>query len=148
MSNQIPIVSLKPIVDGQTGSDERVARDLKAALGTWGVIYWIDRSNFPGPLFGGVAVLFVLGVQGFILALVGAINVPVIHFSVEWWSSLHQGASVLRADGPAMPPVYLTPLLLMALGYSLLFGALWLVRIRAELWRRKARTLSLQAAGR
>ena len=42
-----------------------------AALGCWGVVYWIDRSNFPGPLFGGVAVLFVLGVQGFILALVG-----------------------------------------------------------------------------
>ena len=41
------------------------------ALGCWGVVYWIDRSNFPGPLFGGVAVLFVLGVQGFILALVG-----------------------------------------------------------------------------
>jgi undecaprenyl-phosphate 4-deoxy-4-formamido-L-arabinose transferase len=42
-----------------------------AALGCWGVAYWIDRSNFPGPLFGGVAILFVLGVQGFILALVG-----------------------------------------------------------------------------
>jgi len=42
-----------------------------AALGCWGVVYWIDRSNFPGPLFGGVAILFVLGVQGFILALVG-----------------------------------------------------------------------------
>jgi undecaprenyl-phosphate 4-deoxy-4-formamido-L-arabinose transferase len=41
------------------------------ALGCWGVIYWIDHSNFPGPLFGGVAILFVLGVQGFILALVG-----------------------------------------------------------------------------
>jgi undecaprenyl-phosphate 4-deoxy-4-formamido-L-arabinose transferase len=41
------------------------------ALGCYGVAYWIDRSNFPGPLFGGVAILFVLGVQGFILALVG-----------------------------------------------------------------------------
>jgi len=41
------------------------------ALGIWGVIFWVDHSNFPGPLFGGVAVLFVLGVQGFILALVG-----------------------------------------------------------------------------
>jgi undecaprenyl-phosphate 4-deoxy-4-formamido-L-arabinose transferase len=41
------------------------------ALGCWGIAYWIDRSNFPGPLFGGVAILFVLGVQGFILALVG-----------------------------------------------------------------------------
>ena len=40
-------------------------------LGCWGIAYWIDRSNFPGPLFGGVAILFVLGVQGFILALVG-----------------------------------------------------------------------------
>jgi heme exporter protein C len=82
-----------------------------------------------------------------ILALVGAINVPVIHFSVEWWSSLHQGASVLRPDGPAMPPVYLVPLLLMAIGYSLLFGALWLVRIRAEVWRRKAGAQALAAAG-
>ena len=42
-----------------------------AALGCYGIVYWIDRSNFPGPLFGGVAILFVLGVQGFILALVG-----------------------------------------------------------------------------
>jgi undecaprenyl-phosphate 4-deoxy-4-formamido-L-arabinose transferase len=41
------------------------------ALGTYGVVFWIDESNFPGPLFGGVAVLFVLGIQGFILALVG-----------------------------------------------------------------------------
>jgi undecaprenyl-phosphate 4-deoxy-4-formamido-L-arabinose transferase len=41
------------------------------ALGAYGVVYWIDNSNFPGPLFGGVAVLFVLGIQGFILALVG-----------------------------------------------------------------------------
>jgi undecaprenyl-phosphate 4-deoxy-4-formamido-L-arabinose transferase len=40
-------------------------------LGAYGVAYWIDRSNFPGPLFGGVAVLFVLGIQGFILALIG-----------------------------------------------------------------------------
>ena len=44
---------------------------LALALGAWGIVYCIDRSNFPGPLFGGVAVLFVLGVQGFILALVG-----------------------------------------------------------------------------
>jgi hypothetical protein len=44
---------------------------LAIALGTYGVVYWIDESNFPGPLFGGVAVLFVLGIQGFILALVG-----------------------------------------------------------------------------
>jgi undecaprenyl-phosphate 4-deoxy-4-formamido-L-arabinose transferase len=44
---------------------------LAFALGAYGVVYWIDNANFPGPLFGGVAVLFVLGIQGFILALVG-----------------------------------------------------------------------------
>jgi len=44
---------------------------LALALGAYGVVYWIDKSNFPGPLFGGVAVLFVLGIQGFILALIG-----------------------------------------------------------------------------
>jgi undecaprenyl-phosphate 4-deoxy-4-formamido-L-arabinose transferase len=44
---------------------------LAMALGAYGVVYWIDKSNFPGPLFGGVAVLFVLGIQGFILALIG-----------------------------------------------------------------------------
>jgi len=44
---------------------------LAVALGAYGVVYWIDKSNFPGPLFGGVAVLFVLGIQGFILALIG-----------------------------------------------------------------------------
>jgi undecaprenyl-phosphate 4-deoxy-4-formamido-L-arabinose transferase len=44
---------------------------LAVALGAYGVVYWIDKANFPGPLFGGVAVLFVLGIQGFILALIG-----------------------------------------------------------------------------
>jgi undecaprenyl-phosphate 4-deoxy-4-formamido-L-arabinose transferase len=44
---------------------------LALALGSYGIVYWISESNFPGPLFGGVAVLFVLGIQGFILALIG-----------------------------------------------------------------------------
>jgi heme exporter protein C len=82
-----------------------------------------------------------------ILALVGLVNLPIVHFSVEWWSSLHQGQSVIRADGPAMPPVYLVPLLLMGLGYSLMFGALWLTRTRAEVWRRRAGAQALAAAG-
>ncbi len=83
-----------------------------------------------------------------ILALVGAVNLPVVHWSVNWWNTLHQGSSVFRVGGPTLAAVYLIPLLLMALGYTAAFGALWLVRIRAELWRRKARTLSLQAANR
>jgi undecaprenyl-phosphate 4-deoxy-4-formamido-L-arabinose transferase len=44
---------------------------LALALGSYGIVFWISESNFPGPLFGGVAVLFVLGIQGFILALIG-----------------------------------------------------------------------------
>ena len=77
-----------------------------------------------------------------ILAMVGVINLPIIHFSVEWWNSLHQGQSVMRRGCPAMPPVYLWPLLLMTLGYTFLFGALWLTRIRAEVWRRRATALT------
>ena len=82
-----------------------------------------------------------------ILALVGLINLPIVHFSVVWWNTLHQGASVFRADGPAMPAVFLIPLLTLSLAYTAAFGALWLVRIRAEVWRRRANVLALRAAG-
>ncbi len=81
-----------------------------------------------------------------ILALVGLVNLPIVKFSVDWWNSLHQGASVFRAEGPAMTNDYLIPLLLMGLGYMAAFGSLWLVRIRAEVWRRKATVLALKAA--
>ena len=82
-----------------------------------------------------------------ILALVGVVNLPIIHFSVEWWSTLHQGATLIRPDGPAMPPVYVIPLVTMIFAYTFLFGALWLTRIRAEVWRRKAGAQALAAAG-
>jgi heme exporter protein C len=81
-----------------------------------------------------------------ILALVGLVNLPIVKFSVDWWNSLHQGASVFRAEGPAMTNDYLIPLLLMGLGYMAAFGSLWLVRIRAEVWRRRAMVLALKAA--
>ena len=57
-----------------------------------------------------------------LLSVVGVVIVPIIHYSVEWWSSLHQGATVFREDGPAMPPSMLTPLLLMALGFTFFYG--------------------------
>jgi len=83
-----------------------------------------------------------------ILALVGLVNLPVIHFSVEWWNSLHQGATVFAAEREnRLPPVYLIPMALMSLGYMAAFGSLWLVRIRTEIWRRRAAVLALQAAG-
>lgn len=81
-----------------------------------------------------------------ILALVGAVNLPIVHWSVNWWNSLHQGSSVFRAEGAAMPPVFLVPLLLMALAFMAAFGSLWLVRIRGEVWRRRADAAALRAA--
>ena len=81
-----------------------------------------------------------------ILALVGAINVPIVHFSVEWWNTLHQGASVFRKGGPTLAPVFLWPLLIMGLSYMAAFGSLWLVRIRGELWRRRAEAAAQRAA--
>lgn len=83
---------------------------------------------------------------GAILALVGVINLPIIHYSVEWWNSLHQGSSLFAKGGPAMPAVFLAPLLLMSLAYMSAFGSLWLVRIRGEVWRRRAESAALRAA--
>lgn len=81
-----------------------------------------------------------------ILALVGLVNLPVIKFSVDWWNTLHQGESIFRAGGSLIAPVYLTPLILMGGGYMAAFGALWLVRTRAEIRRRRALALTLRAA--
>jgi heme exporter protein C len=83
-----------------------------------------------------------------ILALVGLINLPIVKFSVDWWNSLHQGESIFRPGGPTIATVFLIPLGLMAGGYMFAFGALWLVRIRAEVWRRRALSLAVQAAAR
>ncbi len=79
-----------------------------------------------------------------ILALVGAINLPIIHFSVEWWNSLHQGSSMFTKG--ALDPVYATPLYLMLLAYTAAFGSMWLVRIRGEVWRRRAEAAAVRAA--
>jgi heme exporter protein C len=84
---------------------------------------------------------------GAILALVGVINLPIIHYSVEWWNTLHQGSSIFAEGGPAMPPVFLIPLLLMSLAYMAAFGSLWLVRIRGEVWRKRAESAAMRAAG-
>jgi len=74
-----------------------------------------------------------------VLALVGAVNIPIIPFSVEWWSSLHQGPTIIRAGGPAIEPAMLYPLLAMIFGFSLLFGALLLSRVRTEVLYRERR---------
>jgi len=72
-----------------------------------------------------------------VLALVGVVNVPIIHYSVLWWNSLHQAPSVMKLDKPAMPPSMYVPLLMMLLGFTLLFVAILLVRLRGEVLRRE-----------
>ena len=76
-----------------------------------------------------------------ILALVGFVNVPIIKFSVDWWNTLHQPASVLRFDGPTIHASMLWPLVVMALGFKAYFVAVLLLRIRTELNRRRGRIL-------
>jgi heme exporter protein C len=76
-----------------------------------------------------------------ILALVGIVNVPIIHFSVEWWNTLHQPASVFRIGGPTIAEAMLWPLLVMALGFTLFFVAVLLVRVEGEIAARKTRAL-------
>jgi heme exporter protein C len=73
-----------------------------------------------------------------ILALVGAVNIPIIKFSVNWWSTLHQGESLVTGE---LAPVFLAPLLLMMGGYVLLFITLWVVRIRTAILERRATSL-------
>ncbi len=81
-----------------------------------------------------------------ILTLVGAINLPIIKFSVDWWNTLHQPASVTRFAGPAIHPTILVPLLVMALAFVLLFLALHLAAMRNEILRRRVRSLMLMHA--
>ncbi|MCA3693130.1 heme ABC transporter permease [Aquidulcibacter sp.] len=73
-----------------------------------------------------------------ILCLVGTINIPIIRFSVEWWNTLHQKASVIREGGPSLDPSLLHPLLVMGVAYLLIFTALTLAAMRAEIWKRSA----------
>src|SRR5712671_947883 len=78
-----------------------------------------------------------------ILTLVGAINLPIIKFSVDWWNTLHQPASVFRLGGPALHPTILTPLLVMGLAFLLLFLTLHLAAMRNDILRRRVRAMWL-----
>ncbi|MEQ8666906.1 MAG: heme ABC transporter permease [Rhodospirillales bacterium] len=81
-----------------------------------------------------------------ILALIGVVNVPIIKFSVEWWNTLHQPASVARLDGPTIHPDMLWPLLLMALAYKLYYLYVLIVRIEGEIAAGKLRALQRRRA--
>src|SRR5579862_6507949 len=80
---------------------------------------------------------------GSLLALVGVVNLPIIKFSVDWWNTLHQPASIMRMGGPTIALSKLLPLFVMAAGFMLLFAWLLLLRMRTALSERKARALRL-----
>jgi heme exporter protein C len=82
-----------------------------------------------------------------IVALVGFVNIPIIKFSVEWWNSLHQPASVFKMGGPSIAASMLWPLLVMGLAYTFLFLALHLLSIRSEITARKLRNLQIARSG-
>jgi heme exporter protein C len=83
-----------------------------------------------------------------ILTLVGSVNLPIVKFSVDWWNTLHQPASVVRFGGSAIHPSILYPLLVMAAGFTVLGIVLHLSGMRTEILRRRVRTLSLLEAER
>jgi heme exporter protein C len=82
-----------------------------------------------------------------IVALVGFINIPIVKFSVDWWNSLHQPASVFRMGGPTIATPMLWPLLVMGLAYTFLFLALHLTAMRAEIAARKIRQIHIAEIG-
>jgi heme exporter protein C len=109
----------------------------------WGT-YWVWDARLTSEL---VLFLLYLGViAAAILTLVGAIDLPIIKFSVDWWNTLHQSASVFRMGGPTIYPTILIPLLVMTLAFTLLFVTLHLAAMRNEILRRRVRTLRLMQA--
>lgn len=75
-----------------------------------------------------------------ILAIVGVINIPIIHYSVEWWHTLHQAASVSKFDKPSMPASMLVPLLVMAVSFKAFYGTVLLWQLQAKILEREYRS--------
>ena len=117
----------------------------KPMWGTW----WVWDARLTSELillflYLGVIALYnafsdkvVAGRAAGILALVGVINLPIIHYSVEWWNTLHQGATITKFDKPSISPEMLWPLLIMILAFAAFLGALTLMRFRNELLMRE-----------
>ena len=82
-----------------------------------------------------------------VVALVGAINIPIVKFSVDWWNTLHQPSSVFKMGGPAISNDMLWPLLVMGLAFNILFVALHLTALRSEIAARKLHRLHMHDVG-
>ncbi len=118
---------------------------------TWGT-YWVWDARLTSELILLFLYLGFMALQaaiddprradraGAVLALVGVVNVPIIYFSVKWWNTLHQGASVSLTKAPTMATTMLTGMLVMALGFWMYSIAITLVRVRAIILERERRS--------
>ncbi|MDX1513665.1 MAG: heme ABC transporter permease [Gammaproteobacteria bacterium] len=114
----------------------------------WGT-YWVWDARLTSELILLFLYLGVIGLHAAIedsrtagravsvLAIVGVVNVPIIHYSVEWWNTLHQGPTVTRLGAPAIHMSMLAPLLVMALAFKLYYVSVMLVRARSEVLERE-----------
>ena len=115
---------------------------------TWGT-YWVWDARLTSEL---VLLFLYLGIIGLynsideprkaaraacLLALVGAVNLPIIHYSVKWWNTLHQGPTVTKFDAPSIDLRMLIPLLLMAVAFKLFYAVVVLMRARCEILQRE-----------
>ena len=119
---------------------------------TWGT-WWIWDARLTSMLIQFLLFLGYMALRGAledeklaarlaaILAMAGLLNLPIVKFSVDWWASLHQGATVFRADGPSIDPSQLTPLLVMATGFTALAAWIVMYRMRSVIMDRRARAL-------
>jgi heme exporter protein C len=126
---------------------------------TWGT-YWVWDARLTSVLvlfflyLGLIAIWNAIeepskaGRAAAILALVGVVNIPIIKFSVDWWNTLHQPASISRFDAPAIHPSILTPLLIMALAFTCLFLWMHMKAMRAEILRRRVETMIVTQVSR
>jgi len=119
---------------------------------TWGT-YWAWDARLTSVLvlfflyLGYIAIWEAIEDKTRAARIAAIVNVPIIKFSVEWWNSLHQPASVIRTDGPTIDPAMLTPLLIMAFAYMAIYGALVLQSMRNELAARRIARLQLKDGG-
>jgi heme exporter protein C len=114
----------------------------------WGT-YWVWDARLTSELILLFLYLGVIGLYGAIddkrvagravaiLAIVGVVNIPIIHYSVEWWNSLHQGPTVTKFDKPSIHWSMLVPLLLMAVAFKVFFVIALFKKLRAELLQRE-----------
>jgi heme exporter protein C len=119
----------------------------KPMWGTW----WVWDARLTSELvllflYIGVIALYnafddkkLAGKAAMILAIVGVVNLPIIHYSVEWWNTLHQGATISKFDKPSISPEMLWPLLINIAGFICFIGAVSITRFRAALLQRESR---------